>query len=155
MLQRRCYQFLGLLLFALGSVVVGNRELMAEEEVAKNISFDTIKFEMTKGDPFERKMLTESIEKLVGKKVRIRGYILPGTQNTGLTNFILVRDNMECCFGPGAALYDCIVIEMTAGNSTNYTTRPVAIEGTFEIREFKGPDGTHLAIYHLTADKAK
>ncbi len=86
MQQRRYYQLLGLLLFAIGSVV-GYRELNAEEEVAKNISFDTIKFEMTKGDPFERKMLTESIEKLVGKKVRIRGYILPGTQNTGFDQF--------------------------------------------------------------------
>src|SRR5262249_45660529 len=72
--------------------------------VARDITFDTIKFDMKKEDPFERKMLTPAIEKLANNKVRIRGYILPSFQQSGLTQFVLVRDNMQCCFGPGAAL---------------------------------------------------
>ena len=68
---------------------------------------------------------------------------------------MLVRDNQECCFGQGAALYDCILVEMTPGNSAEYSIRPVAVEGTFDIRELKGPDGRHLAIYRMDAESVQ
>ncbi len=121
----------------------------------KEVSFDDIKFEMTKGDPFERSLLTDGIEKLHGKPIKIRGYMLPSFQQKGITQFVLVRDNMECCFGPGAALFDCIVVEMVDGESTSFTVRPIAVEGVFKISEFLGPDGKHLAIYHLDGKAVK
>ena len=121
----------------------------------KDLTFDDIKLNMKKGDSFQRSLLTEKIEKLHGTMVRIRGYILPSFQQKGITQFVLVRDNMECCFGPGAAIYDCILVEMAEGKSTAYTVRPVAVQGKFEINEFKGPDGKHLAIYKLTGDDVK
>ena len=114
-----------------------------------DVTFDDIKFEMKKGDPFKRSMLTEGIEQMNGKPIRIRGYILPSFQQRGITQFVLVRDNMECRFGPGAALYDCVLVEMEPGKSTSFTVRPVAVEGVFSIKPFIGPDGKHLAIYHL------
>ena len=121
----------------------------------KDLTFDGVKFPMKKGEKFKRSMLTKKIEDLDGQRVRIRGYILPSFQQKGIKQFILVRDNMECCFGPGAALYDCIVVEMAKGKSTSFTVRPVAVEGTFAIRPFKGPDGKHLAVYHLTGLSVK
>jgi hypothetical protein len=122
----------------------------------KNISFDDIKFEMDKEARFERSMLTPAIEQLNGVKIRIRGYILPSFKQEGITNFILVRDNMECCFGPGAALYDCVIVEMTPGNSIEYTVRPIAVEGVFTVQEVVDEiEDRHMAIYHLTADKVK
>lgn len=114
----------------------------------RDLTFDDIKFEMKKGDPFERSMLTEKIEKLNETKIRIRGFILPGFQQKGITQFVLVRDNMECCFGPGAALYDCIMVDMEPGKSTSFSVKPIAVEGTFSIRPYV-EDGKHLAIYHL------
>ena len=129
--------------------------LHAAEPKTRDITFDNIKFEMKKGDPFERKMLTAEIEKLVGTPVKIRGYILPSFQQKGIKQFVLVRDNMECCFGPGAALYDCILVEMEAGKTTSFTVRPVAVEGVFEVSEFKGPDGKHLAIYKMLGHEVK
>ena len=115
----------------------------------KNISFDDIKFKMKKGGKFKRSMLSEGIEDLSGRVVSIRGYILPSFRSKGIKQFVLVRDNLECCFGPGAALFDCIIVEMQAGQSVDFTVRPVTVEGRFRIREFKGPDGKHLAIYRL------
>lgn len=116
-------------------------------------TFDDLRFEMTVGDKFTRAMLTKEIESLHGQKIRIRGYILPTPQNHGIKQFVLVRDNQECCFGPGAALYDCILVEMKSGTTADFTIRPIAIEGEFEIREFV-IDGKHLAIYHVDADSA-
>jgi hypothetical protein len=117
-------------------------------------TFDDLRFEMTVGDKFKRSMLTESIEALNGQKIRIRGYILPTPQQRGIRQFVLVRDNQECCFGPGAALYDCILVEMKPGNTAEFTIRPIAVEGIFNIREFV-MDGKHLAIYQMDGETAR
>lgn len=118
---------------------------------ADQITFDTIKFEMEKGGEFQRTMLTEKIEALAGKKVEIRGYILPSFQQEGIKQFVLVRDNMECCFGPGAALYDCVIVDMVPPHTAKYTVRPVTVLGTFGINVLD-QDGETLAIYHLDGE---
>jgi hypothetical protein len=114
-------------------------------------TFDDLRFDIQPGQPFHREMLPEAITAMAGQRIRIRGYILPTAQKRGIKTFVLVRDNQECCFGPGAALYDCILIEMKPGNTAEYSIRPVAVEGTFDIKEVKSGD-MHLAIYHLDAE---
>jgi hypothetical protein len=116
---------------------------------AKSVTFDDIKLDLKKGDPYDSSVLTAKVKQLDGKPINIRGYILPSFQQSGIKQFVLVRDNMECCFGPGALLHDCILVEMIAPATANFTVRPVSVEGTFTIHELKGPDGKHLAIYHL------
>jgi len=120
-----------------------------------DLSFDDIKFEMEKTDPFERSLLTPKIEKLLGRRIRIRGFIFPTLKKRGLKQFVLVRDNLECCFGPGAALFDCILVHMNEGQTAEYSIRPVAVEGTFRLEEIVGPEGNHLAIYRLDGESVK
>jgi hypothetical protein len=120
-----------------------------------DITFDDVKFDMRKGESFDRRMLTDRIEQLHGRDVRIRGYILPSFRQRGITEFVLVRDNLECCFGPGAALFDCIVVRMEPGQAISYTVRPVVVEGTFAIEELKGADQTHLAIFRMTGRQVR
>jgi hypothetical protein len=127
------------------------RVLAAAGDRPYDKTFDDLRFEMTVGEPFKRSMLTKSIEALAGQKIRIRGYILPTAQRSGITEFVLVRDNQECCFGQGAALYDCILVDMKKGNTAQYSIRPVAAEGTFNVREVV-IGGRHLAIYHMDAE---
>ncbi len=121
----------------------------------QDITFDDIKFEMKKGTPFKRKMLTKKVVALDEKPVTIRGYILPGFQQKGITQFVLVRDNMECCFGPGAALYDCILVEMVKGTTASFTVRPVSVTGKFTISEFEDFEGNTLAIYRIDGEAVK
>ena len=118
-------------------------------------TFDDLRFEMDLDERFRREMLSDAIEELAGQHIRIRGFILPTAQKRGLKQFVLVRDNQECCFGQGAALFDCILVEMAAGKTAEFTIRPVAVAGTFDIREFLGLDDRHLAIYHLDADSVE
>jgi hypothetical protein len=123
---------------------------------AKEVTFDDIKLEMQKGDPFTLSLLTDKVKQLEGKAIKIRGYILPSFQQTGIKQFVLVRDNMECCFGPGALLHDCILVEMLPPASTSFTVLPVSVEGKFSIREVKDPvNGKHLAIYHLDGKEVR
>ena len=121
----------------------------------REISFDDIKLEMEKGAPFTRDLLPERVTALADTAIRIRGYILPSFQQTGLTQFVLVRDNQECCFGPGAALHDCVVVRMRPGKTADFSIRPVAVAGTFKIDELRAPDGSHLAIYALDGEEVK
>jgi hypothetical protein len=114
-------------------------------------TFDDLRFEMEVGTKFLRTMLTKEIEALDGTKLRIRGFMLPAAQNRGIREFVLVRDNQECCFGPGAALYDCIFVEMPAGKTVEYTRVPIAVEGIFNVREFV-VGGKHMAIYQMDAE---
>ncbi len=127
------------------------QHLAAHTEV-RDITFDEIQFDMKKEEPFERLMLTDAIRQLDGQKIRIRGYIFPTPIQNGITEFVLVRDNLECCFGPGAALYDCILVKMSKGKTTDYVLRPVTVEGMFTLQELRGPDGKHLVIYQIEGD---
>lgn len=117
-------------------------------------TFDDIKLDLQKDEPFDRSKLTPAVEALFGRRIRIRGFIHPNVPfNSGITRFVLVRDNMECCFGPGAALHDCIFVEMVPGQTIDFTTRPITIEGRFSFRELLDPiDGRVLAIYHLEGE---
>ena len=122
------------------------------------ITFDDLKFDIEKGQPFKRVMLTEAIEQLHDKTVRLRGFILPSTlfKETDINEFVLVRDNQECCFGPGAALYDCVIVNLVDGVTTDYTTRPVTVTGKFKIKEYLYPDGSaHFAIYQIEGTEVK
>ena len=121
----------------------------------REITFDDLKLPLEKGEPFDRGILPPAVDALQGQRVRIRGYILPSFQQRGITQFVLVRDNQECCFGPGAALHDCVVVRMRPGKTAEFSIRPVAVAGTFKIDELRAPDGSQLAIYALDGDEVK
>ena len=138
--------------------IVEERKSRATAKQKGELTFDDIKFDIEKGGKFKRTMITESIEALDKKTIQIRGYILPASvfNQSGIEDFVLVRDNMECCFGPGAALYDCIIVRMEKGKTAEFSVRPIAVKGKFEIKEFTYPDSDeHYAIYQLTATEAK
>ncbi len=127
----------------------------SRNQAIRDVSFDTVKLDMKKGDPFKRSLITPAIEKLEGARIRIRGYILPPFQQTGLARFVLVRDNMACCFGPGAMIFDSMIIELKPGLTTDYVISPVAVEGTFSIRVVEGPSGKPISIYHVLGEKVE
>ncbi len=129
------------------------------------INFDDLKFEIEKDQPFKKGMLNKDVKSLDGKKVKLRGYILPATlfKETDIDQFVLVRDNQECCFGPGAALFDCVIIEMVPGKTTDFVTRPVTVEGKFKVdtEKYKYPGGvgprgaSHFAIFRIHGESVK
>jgi hypothetical protein len=122
----------------------------------KEVTFDDIKLELKKEDPYTPEVLTDKVKQLDGQLIRIRGYILPSFQQEGITQFVLVRDNMECCFGPGALLHDCILVQMVAPATATFTVRPVSVEGKFSINPVKDPvNGRYLAIYHLDGKQVR
>ena len=137
---------------------------LAEERKARDaarkrgeITFDDLKFDIEKGGEYKPEMITPAIKDLEKKTVKLRGFILPNSvfQTSGIKQFVLVRDNRECCFGPGAAIYDCVWVEMAAGKTAAFSTQVVTVKGKFAIDEetFKNTDG--YAIFKMTAEEVK
>ncbi len=120
-----------------------------QEKRVYELTFDDLAFKMEKGSTFNREMLTPKINEYDGSTIKLRGFIRPSFTQSGLTKFVFVRDNQECCFGPGAALYDCVLVKLADGNKTDFTVRPVTIEGEFYLKEYQGPDGKIWSIYRL------
>ena len=115
----------------------------------QDVTFDDIKFEMEKTERFKRDMLTDEIRAMDGTRISIRGYIKPGNRQTNLSKFVFVRDNQECCFGPGAALFDCVLVKLAKGSKSDFTVRPITIEGDFYVKEYRGPTGQIWAVYRM------
>ena len=129
------------------------------------ITFDDLKFEIEKDAPFDDKMISKDIKELNNKDVKLSGYILPTTlfKETDISQFVLVRDNQECCFGPGAAIYDCVIVEMVPGQTTDFVTRPVTVQGKLKIdtKKYKYPGGkgprgaSHMAVFMIEGQSVK
>lgn len=76
----------------------------------------------------------EWLKSLDGKSIRIRGFMYPTFEATGLTEFTLARDNGICCFVRQPKIYDIIGVELADGVVTDYIDgRPFDVEGTFHI----------------------
>ena len=114
-----------------------------------DLTFDDVKFDLEPEETFTADRLTDEIRQIDGQKIKIRGYIRPSFSQRGLKNFVFVRDNKECCFGPNAAIYDCMLVKLKKQTTTDYTVRPVTVEGTFYLKPYQGPDGDTWAIYRM------
>jgi len=120
-----------------------------------DLTFDDLVFDMEKGETFQPSMITKEINQIHNRKVSLSGYIRPSARQKGITKFVFVRDNKECCFGPGAALFDCVLVKMAEGKEVEYTVRPITIEGDFYLKEFKGPNGRCWAVYRMKNGEIK
>jgi hypothetical protein len=113
------------------------------------LTFDHLKFNIQAEQAFEVRQLTLDLLKLRGRTIKIRGFVRPSFKEKNITRFVFVRDNQECCFGPGALLYDCMLVNMAESQSVNFSTRPITLEGRFELKPFRGPDKRVWAIFEL------
>ena len=121
------------------------------------LSFDALKFDFRTDGSYSDEDMPDEVKRLGGKSVVIRGFILPGSvyQDRGFDQFVLIRDNQQCCFGPGAKLYHNMQIKMVDGETADYTTRPVTIEGTFKLSPYIAPDGKCYSVFHCKAKSVK
>lgn len=121
------------------------------------ITFDNLMFDMKPTDIFDPKMINDSVRALFGKKVKLRGYIHPASVmvEKGFTQFIFVRDDQACCFGPGALLYDNVVVKMKPGKTANFSVLPIAVEGVMSFQETGKFGNQPASVFRIDADSAE
>ena len=109
-------------------------------EEAVRVSFDDVDLlKVLNMDPVIPKapeMMPDWLKRLDGKRVRIRGFMIPPFAESGIRAFTLARDTQLCCFGRNPLPYDLIDVFLREGAETDYIElRPFAVVGVFHIGE--------------------
>lgn len=90
------------------------------------------------------------LKALDGQRIRIRGFMYPAFEVTGMKSFTLVRDNEICCFKKQPTIYDIIKINMAKDTTTDFVhNMPVDVEGVFQIVP-KTDDNELFQLYRIT-----
>lgn len=90
------------------------------------------------------------LKALEGQRIRIRGFMMPAYQDTGLRGFELARDNEICCFGRDPKVYDLIVVRMQEGLTANYLPQtPFDVEGTLHFMPPEPGDKLLFRLYEI------
>lgn len=78
---------------------------------------------------------TERARELDGQKVFLKGYVRPGLRRNGLTEFLMVGDFGQCCFGGSPNITEIVYIKMPPDETTQYDYMLRRIHGTFRVNK--------------------
>jgi hypothetical protein len=78
---------------------------------------------------------TDRAQELDGQKVFLKGYVRPGLRKDGLTEFLMVGDFGQCCFGGSPNLTEIVYIKMPKDVTTQYDYMLRRIHGTFRLNK--------------------
>jgi len=99
------------------------------------------------GDP--PTAIPDSARELDGRDVLLKGYMYPGSRQQGIVQFLLVRDQGDCCFGGNPKITDRVLVQLRDKQGTEFSPRLRKIAGRFAVR----PTGTAVldggVLYHL------
>lgn len=114
--------------------------------------FERIGYELLQPDPdVPNELIPPSAKTLEGKRIFIKGYIYPGQQTSGITRFLLVRDQGSCCFGGNPKVTDRIQVTLAEPLTLTFETRLFKLAGVFHVAAAKAADATGAVYYHLEA----
>lgn len=105
--------------------------------------------------------IPKDIAALDGKKVFIKGYIRPDSTNNGfrqnISQFLLVRDSANCCFGDLSTVkyFDQMLVQMKGKERLDYSPGLFRMGGVLRVFPQHAGDGAQGPAYVLEADYAK
>jgi hypothetical protein len=105
------------------------------------------------GDTTKRpEQIPESIRALNGNKVCVVGFMLPTVwDDDRITEFLLMRNVPQCCFGVAPQVNEWIVVTMDEeAGSPEHKLTPTAVEGVLEVGEVE-VDGWVQSVYRMKA----
>ena len=93
------------------------------------------------------------IKALDATKVMVTGFMLPVKMDQGLvTEFLLVKDPMMCCYGIMPKINDWVVVKMTGKGVPPLMDVPISFEGKLRVGELYD-NGYLTGIYLLEGEK--
>ena len=101
------------------------------------------------GDPPDA--IPDAARALDGRDVLLKGYMYPGSQQRGIVQFLLVRDQGDCCFGGNPKITDRVNVSLADPRGIEFTPGLVKIAGRFHVRPAGAPDAGGGVLYHLDA----
>jgi hypothetical protein len=112
-----------------------------------------INFDFLSGFDYEREKIPRQVEELNGKKIAVTGFMLPVDFDQGnVTSFILLNNQMGCCFGIMPRMNEFIYVKMKPNTHTKFLTDiPITVKGTLEI----GQENVIGSLYGIQAEKVE
>jgi hypothetical protein len=135
-------------------LLVANKSFRPEgKEGALRVSYDDLDLlkvlNMDPVTPDAPDLMPAWLKGLEGRRIRIRGFMYPTFQQTGVHVFGLARDNQICCFGRNPKIYDVFDVVLREGNTTDYIpNRPFDVVGVFHIHP-ESEDGKLYRLYEM------
>jgi hypothetical protein len=105
------------------------------------------------GDPADA--VPETARAADGRNVLLKGYMFPGAQVSGIRQFLLVRDQGDCCFGGNPKITDRVLVTLAEPAGVAFTPRLVKIAGRFSVRPAGAPEIGGGVLYHLEDARAR
>jgi hypothetical protein len=100
------------------------------------------------GDPAGA--VPEEARSFSGHDVLLKGYMYPGKQQAGIVQFLLVRDQGDCCFGGNPKITDRVLVNLAATQGIAFTPRLVKIAGRFRVEPVGFTvDADGGVLYHI------
>ena len=96
--------------------------------------------------------IPDTARSMDGRNVLLKGYMYPGKQQTGITQFLLVRDQGDCCFGGNPKITDRVLVQLkdpAHPKGIDFSARLTKIAGRFAIRPMGAPGMDGGVLYHL------
>jgi hypothetical protein len=87
-----------------------------------------------------------------GRDVLLKGYMYPGKQQRDIAQFLLVRDQGDCCFGGNPKITDRVLVQLkdpAHPKGIEFSPRLTKIAGRFVIRPMGAPGLDGGVLYHL------
>jgi hypothetical protein len=93
------------------------------------------------------------IKALDQHKVAVTGFMLPTKMDKGLvTEFLLVKDPMMCCYGVMPKINEWVVVKMVGGGVKPLMDIPITFDGTLRVGEMF-ENGYLTGVYLLEGDR--
>jgi len=99
------------------------------------------------GDP--PTAIPETAREFDGRNVLLKGYMYPGKQQQGIVQFLLVRDQGDCCFGGNPKITDRVLVQLRDASGIEFSPRLRKIAGRFAIRPTGADTLDGGVLYHL------
>ena len=122
----------------------------------EEITFDDLNCNMQADVKFRPFMLTERVSELDGKRIQIKGSMLPDLKQKNITEFVLLKNN-TCKFGPGGQADHLIMIKLQDGVATDFkgTEKFYEVTGTLAVNPYEGPGGITYGIYEMAGESVR
>lgn len=102
---------------------------------AKDIRAMSVTFELLSGYDYDKEQIPGLVKSLNGQRVVITGYMLPiDFEDNRVKSFLLLRNQMACCFGMTPRENEFIQVDMNPHGTTKYMPDwPITVVGKLEV----------------------
>lgn len=124
-----------------------------EGHIRVNFPDDISKKEFVVADG--KRQIHPDVSPFVDQDIYIKGYMWNNRMESGLTSFVMLKDNGKCCFGGDPAPFDMMVVRMQNDQTADYMSGLIAVAGQLRANPDAAPDEPVYVLEATMVERAK